>query len=75
MKYVTMQQIKFSSQIDEKTLKRLKQYAKENDRSISRILTEAVQQYLQRVEVRPTFRSAANAVLQNHADLLQRLAK
>ena len=66
---------KFASQIDEKVLRDLRQYAKESERSISRIVTEAVESYLQRERVRPAFRAAAEAVLDEHEELLRRLAK
>lgn len=67
--------IKFSSQIDAQALEQLRHLARESERSLSRLLTEAVQQYLQTVHVRPAFASAVDAVLEEHADLLQRLAR
>ena len=48
---------------------------KEADRSISSVITEAVAQYLQRSQVRPAFREAMEEVLDEHAELLDRLAK
>ena len=67
--------VKFASQIDEETLKELKSFVKESDRSISSVLTAAVQEYLARARLRPAFRSAAQEVLSEHAELLRRLAK
>ncbi len=67
--------VKFASQIDEATLKELKSFVKETDRSISAVLTDAVQEYLARVRLRPAFRKAAQEVLVEHAELLRRLAK
>lgn len=67
--------VKFASQIDEKTLKELKVFVKETDRSISSVLTDAVQEYLDRSRLRPAFKSAAQKVLTEHAELLRRLAK
>ena len=67
--------IKFASQIDEDTLKELKSFVKETDRSISSVLTDAIQDYLSRARLRPAFRDAAREVLAEHAELLQRLAK
>lgn len=67
--------IKFASQIDEKTLKELKSFVKQTDRSISSVLTEAVQEYLARARLRPAFKKAATKVLSQHAELLHRLAK
>ena len=67
--------VKFASQIDENTLKELKSYVKETDRSISSVLTDAVQEYLSRARLRPAFRRAAQDILTEHADLFRRLAK
>lgn len=66
---------KFATQIDETVLKNLKSYVKETDRSISKVVTEAVREYLQRVQLRPAFQNAMDEVLEDHAELLKRLAK
>jgi len=66
---------KFATQIDEKVLKELRLFASSTDRSISKVVTEAVAEYLQRARVRPAFRNAMDEVLEDHADLLHRLAK
>lgn len=66
---------KFATQMDEKVLRELKEYAAESDRSISRIVSDAVRLYLGTVRVRPTFRSAMDEVLNDNAELLKRLAK
>lgn len=66
---------KFATQIDEDVLKELKAYTKESDRSISSVVSEAVAEYLGRVRVRPAFRKAMHEVLDDHAELLKRLAK
>lgn len=66
---------KFATQIDEKVLKDLKSYVNEADRSISSVVSEAVAEYLQRVKMRPAFRSAMDEVLNSHEELLKRLAK
>lgn len=67
--------VKFASQIEETTLKELKAFVKEADRSISSVLTDAVQEYLARARLRPAFRKAAQRVLVEHAELLRRLAR
>lgn len=72
---VSMKAIKFATQIDEKVLKDLRSYIKETDRSISSVVTEAVAEYLQRSKMRPAFRSAMDEVLDEHEELLTRLAK
>jgi hypothetical protein len=66
---------KFATQIDEQVLNDLKKYVEESDRSISGVVTEAVADFLQKVRVRPMFRSAMEDVLNEHAELLTRLAK
>jgi predicted transcriptional regulator len=66
---------KFATQIDESVLKDLKAFAKQTDRSISGIVSDAVKEYITKAQVRPAFRSAMDEVLDDHAELLQRLAK
>ena len=66
---------KFATQIDEKTLKDLKSYTKETDRSISSVVNEAVAEYLHRSKLRPAFRNAMDEILDDHQELLKRLAK
>lgn len=66
---------KFATQIDEKVLKDLKSYANQADRSISSVVSDAVAEYLSRAKSRPVFRQAMDEVLNEHAVLLQRLAK
>ena len=73
--YSMSKAVKFASQIDENTLKELKSFVKETDRSISSVLTDAVQEYLSRARLRPAFSNAAQEVLTEHAELLRRLAK
>lgn len=72
---VGMKAKKFATQIDEKVLKDLKSYTNETDRSISSVVTEAVAEYLQRSKLRPAFRNAMDEVLDEHEELLKRLAK
>jgi len=75
MKTTGMKLKKFATQIDETTLEDLRAYAKSTGRSISGVVSEAVGEYLQRASVRPAFRSAMGEVLEDHAELLKRLAK
>lgn len=75
MKMISMKAKKFATQIDEKVLKDLKAYAKESDRSISRVVSDAVREYIAKAQVRPSFRSAMDDVLEDHSELLRRLAK
>jgi predicted DNA-binding protein len=66
---------KFSSKMEAEALKELRELAKQEGRPISFLLTEAVEQYLQRVRVRPVFRDAAKLVMDENEELLKRLAK
>ena len=66
---------KFATQIDETALEELKSYAKSTGRSISFVVTEAVEEYLERARVRPAFRKAMGETLEDNAELLERLAK
>lgn len=66
---------KFATQLDEKVLKDLRSYVSQTERSISSVVNEAVAEYLSRAQLRPAFRSAMNEVLDDHAELLKRLAK
>jgi len=75
MNSITMKAKKFATQIDERALEELRSYAKTTGRSISSVVSEAVEEYLKRASVRPAFRDAMSEVLEDHADLLQKLAK
>lgn len=66
---------KFATQIDETTLEDLRAYTKSTGRSISAVVSEAVGEYLNRASVRPAFRSAMDEVLDDHSELLKRLAR
>ncbi|MCA9531742.1 MAG: hypothetical protein KC543_16570 [Myxococcales bacterium] len=67
--------VKFSSKMDAEVLDELRAFAAQNDRTLASVLNEAATEYLQRVGVRPAFRRAAARVLDEHAELLARLAK
>ncbi len=67
--------VKFSSKMDEQALEALRTYAWEQGRTLSSLLTEAVEEYLAKSRVRPAFREAAEAVISKHDELLARLAK
>ncbi len=66
---------KFSSQMNKDVLAELREYSKESNRQISGILTDAVSSYLESVRLRPAFRKAANEVVEENRELLQRLAR
>lgn len=66
---------KFASQMDGELLQSLRGHAEASGRSISALLEEAVREYLERVHVRPAFRTAMDEVLAEHDALLERLAR
>jgi len=66
---------KFSSRMDAKVLEGLRAHAAREGRTLSAVLTAAGAQYLERATVRPAFRTAAREVLDDHAELLERLAR
>jgi uncharacterized membrane-anchored protein YjiN (DUF445 family) len=75
LKVISMKAKKFATQIDEDVLKDLKSYVKAADRSISSVVNDAVAEYIQRSTLRPAFRSAMDEILDEHKELLERLAK
>jgi len=75
MKHVNMKLKKFATQIDEAVLEDLRAYSRSTGRSISGVVTEAVGEYLKKSSVRPAFRNAMDEVLEDHAELLNKLAK
>jgi hypothetical protein len=75
MKALFMAVVKFATQVDEAVLREVRAASKETGQSISRLVEEALVEHLRRVRVRPAFRSAMDEVLEDHADLLTRLAK
>ena len=70
-----MPSVKFSSKMDSKVLKNLRAHAEREGRTVSAVLTAAAEEYLERAAVRPAFRKAAREVLDEHAELLERLAR
>jgi hypothetical protein len=75
MKSNVMKVKKFATQIDETALEELRSYSKSTGRSISSVVSEAVQEYLKKARVRPAFRDAMSETLDDHAELLKRLAR
>jgi hypothetical protein len=75
MKHANMKLKKFATQIDEATLAELRAYSRSTGRSISVVVSEAVGEYLKKSSVRPAFRNAMDEVLEEHAELLHKLAK
>jgi hypothetical protein len=69
-----MKPVKFSTQVDAEVLRELRAVAEETGQSISTLVTEALAAHLQRVRVRPAFRNAMEEVMDEHAEVLRRLA-
>lgn len=70
-----MKLTKFATQVDIGVLKDLRDYAKAQGKSISRLVSEALAEYLKKVRVRPAFRNAMEDVISENEELLKRLAK
>lgn len=70
-----MASVKFSSKMDSKVLKSLKAHAEREGRTLSSVLSIAAAEYLERAALRPPFRRAATEVIEDHAELLERLAR
>jgi len=67
--------VKFSSKIDEKAWEELKRIAKESHRSVSGLLTEAVEQYVKRHRVRPEVLEHLEDSVRENEELYRRLAR
>jgi hypothetical protein len=61
--------------MDADVLARLREHAARSGRTLAWLLSQASAEYLQRESLRPAFRSAADRVLDEHAELLERLAR
>ena len=67
--------IKIGSKIEENAWNELREHARESDRSVSGVLTEAVKEYLARRRVRPSvLRHLEDSIRENH-ELGRRLAE
>lgn len=66
---------KFATQIDAEVLRELRESARELNQSISKLVEDALIEHLKRVRVRPAFRNAMDEILDEHQELLSRLAK
>lgn len=66
---------KFGAQMEADVLERLRVHAAATGQTLGWLLTRAVGQYLDQQELRPAFVTTAEVVMDEHADLLQRLAR
>ena len=67
--------VSFATQIDGAVLEEVRTSAKELGQSISKFVENALVEHLQRVRVRPVFTNAMNQVIDENAELPDRLAK
>ena len=70
-----MRSEKFSSKMDADVLEELREFAKQERKPISSIISDAVSEYLRRARVRPVFKDEVDAAFTEHDELLKRLAK
>jgi len=70
-----MPKVKFATKLEATVLKELRAHAKVSKVPIAEIVSQAVAEHLRMVQVRPAFRDAADQVMAEHSELLQRLAK
>ena len=68
---------KFATQIDANVKKKLDSYVKKSGRKKQDVVSEALEQYLDRIAIRPAFREAADRVLSNPnvRELMRKLSK
>jgi len=67
--------VKFATQMDEAVLGELRQAAAQSGQSISKIVNDAVAEHLSRLRLRPAFCEAMEKTLNEHREVLERLAK
>jgi hypothetical protein len=70
-----MGMVKFSSKMRPEVLEALRRHAADSGRSMASVLSDAAEEYVARVSLRPVFRDAAERVMDEHAELLERLAR
>ena len=70
-----MAAVKFSSKMDFEVLADLRAHAAREGRTVAAVLTAAAEEYLERAALRPAYREAAREVIDEHAELLERLAR
>lgn len=66
---------KFATKISVEALNELRSYARESQRTIADVVDEALKSHLRMVRIRPVFRTAAERVIDQHAEALKQLAK
>lgn len=66
---------KFSSKMEERTLNELREFAREENRDISSLLTEAVRDLLNKKRIKPIFNKVADEAFEEFDEALEELAK
>ena len=70
-----MSSIKISSKVEEEVWKDLREHARESRRSVSGVLTEAIEEYLARRRVRPSVLHHLDDSIRENRELGRRLAE
>lgn len=70
-----MRTIKISSKVDEASWKDLKTLAREQNRNVSGLLTEAIREYVARKRVRTEIKSHLETSIEQNDELLELLAE
>lgn len=66
---------KFSSKMEAKTLEELREFAKQENRDISSLLTEAVRDLLNKKRIKPIFEEMADEAFEEFDEALHELSK
>ena len=66
---------KFSSKMDEETLNNLREFAHQENRDISSLLTEAVKEFLNKKRIKPIFQEMADEAFEEFDEALVELSK
>lgn len=66
---------KFSSKMDESVLSELREFAHQESREISSLLTEAVRDLLNRKKIKPIFQKVSDEAFSEFDEALQELKK
>ena len=67
--------LKFSSKLDEKLYKSIKELSKESGQDITTLLNEAITDLLHKKSVKPAFKSAMDEAFTQYDEALSELAK
>lgn len=68
-----MKVVNFYTDVDENILNEIKRYAEDSDQSISKVVNDALIEYLSKDKARTTFKSTMEEVLNEHDELLKKI--